>query len=400
MLAVDHGRRARVEHRLHRISRGAGFPAGPASTTGTRSAGAPRPVGRDQRHGARDRRPRIPVLAAGVFIAASSACPTWSPSTDAVHRKLPHARRPGALSRIGTGTSVGIAMAAIAAIGVSQSGLSWRASWALFALAGLLALTFNRTALRNVGKAADGAGVAKRWRGLFGPPALPLSGVAFVMETTSAIYIAFGADRITQAGGLAGWPRPATPAAQLLADPFERIAEHLRPYAAGQIAQRDDAHQALATVHHRHAPDLQIAHVRNDLVRVLVFEHIGNRGGHRITRRRWAGCGAVTDNPRDEIAIGHHAHEPPVSFDGKRTDTVRPHHLGDAPHAGIETHPVDLACHQRTDMHLSCPGMNSGGSEAATATGRLRHPISRKTPDRSLNLCKCSRTSRGLATAA
>ncbi len=152
------------------------------------------------------------VLAFGVFLAASSAGLTWSPFNDAVHRKIPDANRPGALSRISTGTSVGIAVAAIAAFGVLQSGWSWRASWALFAIAGLLALMFNRAALRKVGKAPGQTSLATFFAEPFGGQALSLFGVAFVIGTTSAIYIAFGADRITQAGGVPGWPLASTPA--------------------------------------------------------------------------------------------------------------------------------------------------------------------------------------------
>ena len=68
----------------------------------------------------------VVMLATGVFVAASSAGFTWTPFNDAVHRKVSDHDRPGALSRISTGTSLGIAAAAIAAFAVSQSDLSWR----------------------------------------------------------------------------------------------------------------------------------------------------------------------------------------------------------------------------------------------------------------------------------
>lgn len=156
--------------------------------------------------------PNITVLAFGVFLAASSAGFTWTPFNDAVHRKVTDAKRPTALSRISTGTSVGITMAAFAAFAVSQSGWSWRACWALFAVASFLALMVNRAALREVERAPYTAGIATPWQRFFDARALSLFVIAFVMGTTSAIFIAFAADRMTQAGGVAGLLQSTTPA--------------------------------------------------------------------------------------------------------------------------------------------------------------------------------------------
>lgn len=55
--------------------------------------------------------PNVPVLTTGVFVAASSAGFAWTPFNDAVHRKVREVDRPTALSKISTGTSVGIAAA-------------------------------------------------------------------------------------------------------------------------------------------------------------------------------------------------------------------------------------------------------------------------------------------------
>src|SRR6056297_85143 len=156
--------------------------------------------------------PSITVLAFGVFCASSSAGFTWTPFNDAVHRKVMDGNRPAALSTISTGTSVGIALAALAALAVSQSGWSWRASWALFAVASFGVLMVNWSTLRKVEKAPDAIRVTTPWRRFLGARALSLFAIAFVMGTTSAIYIAFAADQMTQAGGVAGLSRATTPA--------------------------------------------------------------------------------------------------------------------------------------------------------------------------------------------
>jgi predicted MFS family arabinose efflux permease len=144
------------------------------------------------------------MLAIGVFVAASSAGFTWTPFNDAVHRKVADTKRPGALSRISTGASLGIAAAAIGAFAVSQSDLSWRISWAIFAVAGGLSLIVNAAALRQVEKAPDPTRHPDPWQRLLRAQALSLFLVALVLGTTSAIYISFAADQMTRAGGVAG----------------------------------------------------------------------------------------------------------------------------------------------------------------------------------------------------
>lgn len=155
--------------------------------------------------------PSLPVLAAGVFLAASSAGLSWTPFNDAVHRTVPDPERPAALSAISSGTGVGIALAGLAALAMALSGLSWRACWALFAAAGALALLGNAGGLRGMGK-APGGGPGHGWRDLRDAAAIPLLAIGFAYGTTSAIFIAFAADRIISAGGPPGVPTAITPA--------------------------------------------------------------------------------------------------------------------------------------------------------------------------------------------
>ena len=155
--------------------------------------------------------PGLPVLALGVFLAASSAGFAWTPFNDAVHRKVCALDRPTALSRISTGTSVGIAAAGLAALVMALTGLSWRVCWTVFAGMSAVALIANLAGLRGVGtdRAVPPAGV---WRDVLRGAALPLFAVAFVYGTTSAVYIAFAADHMRGGGGVPGLPAGATPA--------------------------------------------------------------------------------------------------------------------------------------------------------------------------------------------
>ena len=154
--------------------------------------------------------PGLPVLALGVFLAASSAGFVWTPFNDAVHRNVCALDRPTALSRISTGTSVGIVAAGLAALVMALTDLSWRACWTVFAMMSSVALLANLATLRSVGadRAALPAGV---WRGVLRRAALPLFAVAFVYGTTSAIYISFAADHM-RGGGVPGLPSEMTPA--------------------------------------------------------------------------------------------------------------------------------------------------------------------------------------------
>src|SRR6056297_934444 len=76
----------------------------------------------------------VPTLALGVFLAGSSAGFAWTPFNDAVHRKIRDTDRPTALTAISTGTSLGVALAGLAALGLIATDLSWRACWAGFAV--------------------------------------------------------------------------------------------------------------------------------------------------------------------------------------------------------------------------------------------------------------------------
>jgi predicted MFS family arabinose efflux permease len=155
--------------------------------------------------------PSLPVLGAGVFVAASSAGLAWTPFNNAIHRKVTELDRPTALSVVSTGTGLGISLAGVAALVMVLSDGSWRLAWAVFAAAGAVALLGNWVAFRRVEKDAGG-GPQDGWRDLVHAAALPLYAIGFAYGTTSAIYISFAADHMATAGGVPGVSAQATPA--------------------------------------------------------------------------------------------------------------------------------------------------------------------------------------------
>lgn len=155
--------------------------------------------------------PDLSVLAVGVFLAMSSAGFAWTPFNDAVHRQVAAPARPAALSVVSTGTGLGIVAAGVAALLMSLLGISWRLCWAAFAVASALALLANWLALREVAGPADEADDA-RWRLLLRFAAIPIFVIGLSFGTCSAIYISFAAEKIQQAGGVAGLPARAAPA--------------------------------------------------------------------------------------------------------------------------------------------------------------------------------------------
>lgn len=148
-------------------------------------------------------------LALGVGIAAASAGFTWTPFSNFVKRQVEADWRPTALSGISTGTSVGVALAGLSALGTVFFGLDWRFCWAGFALAAAAVLAGNAVSLRAIGPGARDTDRAS-WRIVARRAAIPLYSLGFVFGTASAIYLAFAADYMAQ-GGLPGLPDAAVP---------------------------------------------------------------------------------------------------------------------------------------------------------------------------------------------
>jgi predicted MFS family arabinose efflux permease len=145
------------------------------------------------------------VLAGGVALAMLGPGLTWSPFNRLVHDGLRDFRRPGALSVISTGTSLGIALAGAAALVVAWQGVSWRWAWVLFALVGLAALAINARLLTAVASEPRRQ-ERDQWRSAMRKLAAPLFAIAFSFGLTTSVWITFAARTVEDAGGLSGLP--------------------------------------------------------------------------------------------------------------------------------------------------------------------------------------------------
>ena len=88
--------------------------------------------------------PNPAVLAAGVVLAGTGAGWSWAPYNDAVGRTLPASSRDRVLSVISTGTTLGVALTGLAALGAAAYGLPWRAAWFAFAAGSLAGYPVNQ----------------------------------------------------------------------------------------------------------------------------------------------------------------------------------------------------------------------------------------------------------------
>jgi len=145
------------------------------------------------------------MLAAGIALAGASAGFCWAPFNDAAERVVPKPARPGALSAVSTGTTIGVAAAGALFVAVTQEALGWRAAWAVFAGVALLATAL---AARGVpgGRGGRGAGEAASLgaAALLRPGRAPLYAVALCFGAANAVYLAFAADHVVAGGGLPG----------------------------------------------------------------------------------------------------------------------------------------------------------------------------------------------------
>ncbi len=141
--------------------------------------------------------PNVPLLAAGVVLAGSSAGWSWAPYNDAVAHLVTQHRRGRVLSIISTGTTFGILAAGLSALLV---GSDWRAAWLAFAGAAVIALVPNVRALKGLSNQIS-AGVSNlAWRDLVRAESVPLFVVAVSFGVVSAFYFSFAVDLVVSTG--------------------------------------------------------------------------------------------------------------------------------------------------------------------------------------------------------
>lgn len=149
--------------------------------------------------------PNPAVLAAGVVLAGTGAGWSWAPYNDAVGRTVPASSRSRTLSIISTGTTLGVAVAGLAALAAAAYGLPWRAAWLAFAAGSLAAAALN-AALLPRGPANIAGTETVGWPGLrwfWCAASAPLFGVALSFGVVNAVYWSFAVDLVSGAAGAA-----------------------------------------------------------------------------------------------------------------------------------------------------------------------------------------------------
>ena len=149
-------------------------------------------------------------LASGISLAGMSAGLCWTPFNDAAERVVPPHAHAGALSAVSTGTTVGVTLAAVLALGVTFGALDWRTVWLAFAFGALWSAFL---ALIGVpGGRANATASTGPLPKLVRRETMPLFVITFIYGATNAIYLSFAADRVVLAGGLPGLPERAASA--------------------------------------------------------------------------------------------------------------------------------------------------------------------------------------------
>jgi predicted MFS family arabinose efflux permease len=158
------------------------------------------------------------ALAVGVALAGTSAGFCWAPFNDAAEWVIPEERRPGTLSAVSTGTTLGVAAAGALAWGVSADVLGWRSAWGLFVLVALvtaLAVVVGMPAGHRGTGTGSGSGTGTG-AGMLHPRRVPLYATSVIFGATNAVYVSFAADRVATAGGLPGLAGRADTAAAVI----------------------------------------------------------------------------------------------------------------------------------------------------------------------------------------
>src|SRR5260370_2457354 len=83
------------------------------------------------------------------------------------------------------------------------------------------------------------------------------------------------------------------------------------------VSQREDTDEALLSIDDWQPPDLDVAHVLNNVVNTIVFKAIFDVLSHGVAHARLS-VPAERDGARDDIAIGDHSDQTTFSPTGRK----------------------------------------------------------------------------------
>lgn len=151
-------------------------------------------------------------LTAGVVLAGASAGFCWTPFNDAAARIIPARDRAGVLSAVSTGATLGVTLAAGLFLLTQVSGFDWRSAWGAFAAMAVLALLLAGRHVPAGGARTASAPTVSGASSFLHPRLAGMYAAALCFGAVNAVYLAYAALHVTEAGGLAGLPDDAASA--------------------------------------------------------------------------------------------------------------------------------------------------------------------------------------------
>lgn len=144
----------------------------------------------------------VTLFACGVILAGTSPGLAYPPLSDAVMRLIAEPRQNRTYAVINSGTSVGVILAAPAALLAASD---WRMAWMGFAIFAAVATVWNAFLMPSGGyRCRHGTALPSlHWRWFLGESSTRLFTAAAVFGIATAVYWTFAVDLLVRAGGMA-----------------------------------------------------------------------------------------------------------------------------------------------------------------------------------------------------
>src|SRR5499427_9756623 len=138
---------------------------------------------------------------------------------------------------------------------------------------------------------------------------------------------------------------------------MRRLVGYFRRTAAstcGQIAEGNDAHEALLVIEYRQPTDLLIGHGLGKITDLIVLDAVLHLGAHYVADTGFR-TEALGDPSHGDVAVGDHSHQTLVVADRQHADVTLLHLGGDFTQFLTRACETDISCHDFTDFHPVSP---------------------------------------------
>jgi hypothetical protein len=125
----------------------------------------------------------------------------------------------------------------------------------------------------------------------------------------------------------------------------------------GKIADRNDTDQSLVTINDRQPANLDIAHVAQDVIDLLVFEAVFHLGAHHVPHPS-VRTFTLGNSTHRYIAVGDHPDKSVSVTDGQHTGIQFRHRAGSLAYCLIRIGNPNIPGHTFANSHDFLPGLN------------------------------------------